>query len=554
MRKSIIIAFFCVALVPFQAGAQVSKSTIESEVNASTAAGLPGANILNNIVKSYVDWLTCTGSGGTIYWSAGTPTCLAIGTQGQYLNVNAGLPQWASFGTGVGAALGNPLNSSGGVAGFPFPNNSLTLEEFPIIGANTVLCSIAGGTPIACPSVVRAPNPGNLFVTSTGNDSNTCLSGSPCLTLQHAINVALQDYDFQGSNIIINVGTGTFAGATVGGPNPGGGGTAALVIVGNGASNTTIDGITANDYANIAIGSMNLSGTGSGGFDILGENSSTVTLFDSGVNFGAATTALVELVSNSRFNGSNALGFTISGAAGAAFLISINSNVLLSANATFTITGTPAFVNGFVNAIDGSGYDNGINSVWSGSATGPTYNLSINSWVDMEQNANPLPGSTGGVLQYGSSYYGSPVANAIGIGSNSFIYNFGTWTPTVSTTATQGTPAYAIQVGSFEQIGRQITARFTLELSGWTGSPTGSVLINGLPVASANVTNDDGVCYISNYNVTGLASSNFGISGQISPNSSSFALAQAGTTVTSAITVAQFGTTATIIGMCHYHV
>ncbi len=31
-----------------------------------------------------------------------------------------------------------------------FPNNSLTLAEFPTIGANTALCSVAGGTPIAC--------------------------------------------------------------------------------------------------------------------------------------------------------------------------------------------------------------------------------------------------------------------------------------------------------------------------------------------------------------------------------------------------------------------
>jgi hypothetical protein len=225
-KKPLFILLCALAFVS-PATAQVSKGTIDTEIAASSAAGQPGGTILNNIVASYVDWLTCTGSGGTIYWSAGTPTCLAIGTQGQYLNVNAGFPQWASFGSGVFAALGNPLNSSGGLVGFSgnigaasgtslalggatlggnalavtgsslfqgmtgnalalggctigsnalcvtgalaFPNNSLTLAEFPTIAANTVLGSIAGGTPTAL---------SQAQLTSLVNIATTSLSGA----------------------------------------------------------------------------------------------------------------------------------------------------------------------------------------------------------------------------------------------------------------------------------------------------------------------------------------------------------------------------------------
>jgi hypothetical protein len=60
--------------------------------------------------------------------------------------------------SGFGAATGTSLALGGATIGgnalavlgpISFPNNSLTLAEFPTIGANTVLGSIAGGTPAA---------------------------------------------------------------------------------------------------------------------------------------------------------------------------------------------------------------------------------------------------------------------------------------------------------------------------------------------------------------------------------------------------------------------
>jgi len=126
------------------------------------------------------------------------------------------------------------------------------------------------------------------------------------------------------------------------------------------------------------------------------------------------------------------------------------------------------------------------------------------------------------------------------------------WTPTVTTTGTVGTPAYSVQVGSYEQIGRQVTVRFNITLSGWAGSPTGNVLIAGLPLTSANTANDDGVCHISNYVVTGLTASTI-MTGFIAPNAASAQLVQVGTTTTTPVTTAQSGLTPTFIGMCNYH-
>ncbi len=150
---------------------------------------------------------------------------------------------------------------------------------------------------------------------------------------------------------------------------------------------------------------------------------------------------------------------------------------------------------------------------------------------------------------------GAATATSINFGGATLsTYTATTWTPAIGTDATSGTPAYTDQVGSYEQIGRQVTARFRIRLSGWTGSPTGNVQINGLPVASSNTANDTGVCFGAFYGVTGLAALNYGISGLITPGTSSVILFQSGTAGSISITAAQAGTTFFIIGMCNYHV
>jgi hypothetical protein len=150
---------------------------------------------------------------------------------------------------------------------------------------------------------------------------------------------------------------------------------------------------------------------------------------------------------------------------------------------------------------------------------------------------------------------GAATATSVNFGQTSLsYYGEGTWTPAVTTTGTAGTPAYSIQEGDYTRIGREVTARFSIILSGWTGSPSGNVNISGLPFTSSATTNNYGGCAIVNYAVAGLASNNYGMSGLIQPGATVVNLLSNSNTAANFSTAAQIGTTPTIVGVCHYHV
>ena len=133
-------------------------------------------------------------------------------------------------------------------------------------------------------------------------------------------------------------------------------------------------------------------------------------------------------------------------------------------------------------------------------------------------------------------------------------YNASTWIPQISASGTAGTPAYTASTGTYEQFGREITARFNVILSGWSGSPSGNISISGLPFAMGNtVPNDVGVCVITRYTVSGLASLNYGITGVVSSNTSQLSLYSNSNTGSTPLTAAQTGTTPTLTGFCNYH-
>ena len=131
-------------------------------------------------------------------------------------------------------------------------------------------------------------------------------------------------------------------------------------------------------------------------------------------------------------------------------------------------------------------------------------------------------------------------------------YTATTWTPAITASSTAGTPAYTTQVGSYEQIGRLVVARFTLVLSGWTGSPSGNVTITGLPIAATATANDNGTCYIGEYTIGGAAG-DIGMSGLVAPSATVANLVMSAQTGTVNLTAAIAGSTPTIIGTCVYH-
>lgn len=130
-------------------------------------------------------------------------------------------------------------------------------------------------------------------------------------------------------------------------------------------------------------------------------------------------------------------------------------------------------------------------------------------------------------------------------------YVAGTWSPAISAVGTAGTPAYTTQVGSYETIGRQTTARLTLTLSGWTGVPSGNVTIT-MPVAAVNTAGDNGGCYGAFYTVTGLAASNFAVTATIAVGTTTASLLAGSSTTSGNVTAAQTGLTPTIVLICNY--
>lgn len=143
---------------------------------------------------------------------------------------------------------------------------------------------------------------------------------------------------------------------------------------------------------------------------------------------------------------------------------------------------------------------------------------------------------------------GSAYADSINIPAP--LYLQGSWTPTLIGSATPGTgQTYSLQVGNYEQVGRQVTVRFAVIVTS-LGTAAGNMLIGGLPIAAANST---GHCVISNYTVTGLATLNYGITGIILvANPNQISLSSNSNTQSTTITVAQAGATANFQGLCSY--
>lgn len=227
------------------------------------------------------------------------------------------------------------------------------------------------------------------------------------------------------------------------------------------------------------------------------------------------------------------------------------------------VNGTPVSIGNSITALTGDVTATGPGSV---AATLATVNSNTGSWGTATQapqiavngkglitsaaNVTVTP-AVGSITGLGTGV-GAGLATAVNTNSGFPLYGVGGWTPTVTTTGTVGTPAYSVQVGTYEQIGRQVTVRFNVALSGWTGSPTGSVLIAGLPFTSANVANDIGICHFPTYAVTGLNASSI-LTAQINPNTVTMALGQVNSTATAAVTAVQAGTAPTLVGMCSYH-
>lgn len=262
----------------------------------------------------------------------------------------------------------------------------------------------------------RNYSPGDFYVAPGGSDSNNCLAvGTPCLTVQQAVNLAMA-YDWQGGDVTIHLAAGTYPkGALIGGPLPGAASGSfvgnKLIILGAGAASTTISvtdcsptvhALNVGGGAYVGLGGVTLGTSCAGGSDLVVQQGSTVTLVDADVTFGAASDALIYVFDRSMFLGASNYKITLSGSATYAFKLSTHATVLLSAGATHVVSNTPTY-SAFINAIDHSMWDPGINSTFSGAAVGARYSLLLNSVIDLETMLiSQIPGDQAGNLSNGS--------------------------------------------------------------------------------------------------------------------------------------------------------
>lgn len=80
-----------------------------------------------------------------------------------------------------------------------------------------------------------------------------------------------------------------------------------------------------------------------------------------------------------------------------------------------------------------------------------------------------------GIFKASWSLWFTQLYNKIGgTGSIDFV-------PTIGTDANSGTPAYTTQLARFVSIGTLRMVNFEIQLSNWTGAPTGNVIIGNFP-------------------------------------------------------------------------
>ncbi len=183
--------------------------------------------------------------------------------------------------------------------------------------------------------------------------------------------------------------------------------------------------------------------------------------------------------------------------------------------------------------------------VGGGASALPVWTTAQGSGAPVRATSPTLTTPTIGVATATSVNFGQDALN---------YYDEGTWTAAITTDGTVGTPAYSVQVATFTRIGRQVFFQFDIQLSGWTGSPTGNVSISGLPFTSANTTNNYGGCNINTYVIAGLGATYTYMTARVPWNDTKVSLLQTSTNGTAAVTAAQVGTTAILIGSGMYHV
>jgi hypothetical protein len=276
-------------------------------------------------------------------------------------------------------------------------NNSL-LANAPFIPSNL-------GT-----SRTRLTANANLYVSTTGNDSNDGLTASTALlTLAQAQQRIMSNMDFAGQyDATINLAAGSYgAGVAFSGQPTGWGPNSVLTLLGNSASPSTVtislsassaSCVTAVAGATVTVNGLTLVSSGTGGNGLATGRGGTINYEN--IVFGAAGLAHINISGGGVTNQIGA--YTINGNA-IEHVLSQGAGQFYGSTATVTLTGTPAFTQ-FVNAFN-AGIVQWLSATFSGGATGARYSVTLNGAINTgDGGADYFPGTSAGSSASGGEY------------------------------------------------------------------------------------------------------------------------------------------------------
>lgn len=267
----------------------------------------------------------------------------------------------------------------------------------------------------------------NYYVATTGSDAaGDGTIGNPWATVQYAINFVAGNIDFSGHRTTINIGAGTFAGASV--PSTASGGI--LMIQGAGSTQTIITDDPADSSGAISVGrSVNLPAHRISA--IVAINALTLRATINEACLWASYSHNEVWIGDPSTNSADIILERDAGGAGTYFigalfevniiivpgLVTINSATPATSysaafycaghgadihdQGTWTVTGAPTFSLGFATALD----EANINSFggFAGAVTGPRFFLGSVTSIDvLNGSLTYFPGSLPGVFESGS--------------------------------------------------------------------------------------------------------------------------------------------------------
>jgi hypothetical protein len=241
-----------------------------------------------------------------------------------------------------------------------------------------------------------------FYVRTDGSDSNTGLvnnAGGAWLTLQHAADTIIANYDLAGYSATIQMGDGTYVGATIIGACVGQ--DSPLIINGNAgtpANVTFSSSIGAQDNAVIQVQNLRFTSSGNG----IDAGFYGMIYIGVGVVFHTCAGAQISA------QGGNVLiyeNYSITGGAQFHYSAIQGGCILIDVTVTITLTGTPAFA--AVTARAGTTAKiifSGGAATFTGAATGQRYSATDLALISGTSGASYIPGNSAGTTGTGGIY------------------------------------------------------------------------------------------------------------------------------------------------------